>query len=42
MLGGHPERPVKVGGPNENWVKPKKKGIIGRIYAKHSFLFTRE
>ena len=26
MLGGHPERPVKVGGPNENWVKPKKRG----------------
>jgi hypothetical protein len=25
MLGGHPERPVKIGGPNENWVKPQKR-----------------
>lgn len=25
MLGGYPERPVKVGGPDKNWVKPKRK-----------------
>jgi len=24
MLGGYPDRPVKVGGPNEHWVKPKR------------------
>lgn len=26
MLGGHPERPVKVGGPDKNWVKPRGHG----------------
>jgi len=25
MMGGYPERPVKVGGPEEGWVKPKSK-----------------
>jgi len=25
MMGGYPERPVKVGGPDEGWVKPKSK-----------------
>ena len=25
MMGGYPERPVKVGGPDESWVKPQNK-----------------
>lgn len=25
MLGGYPERPVKVGGPDKDWIKPKRK-----------------
>jgi len=24
MMGGYPDRPVKVGGPDKNWVKPKR------------------
>jgi len=24
MMGGYPDRPVKVGGPDKNWVKPNK------------------
>ncbi len=24
MMGGYPERPVKVGGPDKDWVKPKR------------------
>lgn len=25
MMGGYPNRPVKVGGPDKNWVKPKRR-----------------
>lgn len=25
MMGGHPDRPVKIGGPDKNWQKPQNK-----------------